>query len=365
MKKNIKNQRRAAFAIFKRNICLLSLLLTFPVLAKVVPDVGNWQKAPSLPYPVQEIYPTVYLEHIIVAGGLFPESGSGKIGVSDRVVIYDLKQERWQEGPKLIEPRHHPMLVVVNNRLLSFGGFVTDEQGKWHNSLDVLELVLDSKAPKQDIFRNAKWKEIAKMPAPLAETLSAVNKGRVHLVSGRTPKNASNNSQWINQTDVNTHYIFEPEDLSWAEAASIPTARNSACSVSTKGKLYTIGGRTVAGGNLASHEVYNFQNQSWQKLAPLPQAQGGLACAALGDYIYVFGGEYFDNGGGVYEEVWQYDITSDKWQAVSKMPNPRHGLGALTIGNNIYVIAGASQAGGNKTSSAMTIFSPSNKATQK
>ena len=109
---------------------------------------------------------------------------------------------------------------------------------------------------------------------------------------------------------------------------------------------------------LPSHEVYNFKSEQWQALSPLPQAQGGLACAASGDRIYVFGGEFFNDGGGVYSEVWEYDIASDTWNSVSSMPSPRHGLGALTIGKDIYVIAGASQAGGNQTSDAMTIFSP-------
>ena len=77
-------------------------------------------------------------------------------------------------------------------------------------------------------------------------------------------------------------------------------------------KLYTIAGRTVSDGNLATHEVYDFSTQQWQTLPPLPEAQGGLACAMVGDRIYVFGGEYFDNGGGVYFTVWEFDIKSNR-----------------------------------------------------
>ena len=341
-------------------ISLVSGLATLPTLAYEPEYKTPWHEAPSLPYRTQEIYPTVYRDHIIVAGGLSPDVDENKMGVSDRVVIYSLKDKSWREGPKLPERRHHPMLVVVNNQLLSFGGFIVDKHGIWHNSTDVLELIIDNTNTKQDIFSNARWKKIADMPAPLAETLSAVNNGKVHLVSGRTPTNSNRNSQWIEQTDVNSHFIFDPIKLSWEHGANVPTAKNSACSVNTNGNLYTIGGRTVSGGNLASHEAYNFDKQTWQTLAPLPEAQGGLACAAHGDQIYVFGGEYFDNGGGVYNELWQYDIASNTWQSAGKMPNPRHGLGALAIDDKIYVIAGASQAGGNQTSTAMTVFSPKN-----
>ena len=360
MLSHLKNTTGLKIKRLTISLCLASVFSTQSAFANEIEYKAPWQKAPSLPYRVQEIYPIVYQNHIIVAGGLSPDVDKNNIGVSDRVVIYSLQNKQWQEGPKLPERRHHPMLVVVNNRLLSFGGFVVDNQGVWHNSTDVLELVIDEKADNRDIVSHGRWIKIADMPMPLAETLSAVNNGKVHLVSGRTPKSANRNSQWIEQTDVNSHVIFDPVSQSWTRGENVPTARNSACSVNTNGNLYTIGGRTVSGGNLASHEAYNFDKQTWQILAPLPQAQGGLACAAYDNQIYVFGGEYFDNGGGVYHDVWQYDIASNTWRSAGKMPNPRHGLGALTIDNKIYVIAGASQAGGNQTSAAMTVFSPKN-----
>ena len=321
---------------------------------------GHWHNASPLPYRVQEIYPTVFNEHIVVAGGLSPDVDENRIGVSDRVLVYSVKDNTWTDGPRLPEPRHHPMLVVVGDRLLSFGGFTVDNKGAWHNSVDVLELVLDPKLVREDILQQGQWKKIAELPAPLAETLSAVNDGKVHLVTGRTPIDAAKNSQWNDQSDVNTHYLFDLKDLSWSKGLAVPTARNSACSVKTKDKLHTIGGRTVSGGNLPSHEVYDFEKKLWKTLAPLPQAQGGLACALNGDRIYVFGGEFFDNGGGVYSEVWEYNIRTDNWRAVSHMPNPRHGLGALNIDGKLYVIAGASQAGGNQTSNTMSVFSPKN-----
>lgn len=354
-----KSNLRVKSKLFNRLTCLiLSASFVGTVFANTSNDKGTWRNEADLPYRIQEIYPVLYNNHIFVAGGLSPDTGKSGIGVSRRVVVYDLDTKQWRDGPDLPEPRHHPMLVTVNNRLLSFGGFVKDDRGMWHNSRDVLELVVDKRASKQKRFNDAKWKKIAELPEPLAETLSAVNKGKVHLVTGRTPSNSARNSQWIEQKDVNTHYVFDPVNLSWTKAESAPTSRNSACAVSSEDNLYTIAGRTVRGGNLANHEAYNFKTKTWTKLAPMPQAQGGLACAIVGEHIYVFGGEYFDNGGGVYKEVWQYDIASNKWSKASEMPNPRHGLGALNIDGEIYLIAGASEAGGKLTSTAMSVFTP-------
>ena len=337
--------------------CLVAIAL--PAISKDVVLAEQWHLASPLPYRVQEIYPTVFEGHIVVAGGLSPDVDENPIGVSDRVVVYSLKDKSWKEGPKLPEQRHHPMLVVVEGRLLSFGGFTLDGNGAWHNSLDVMELVADKPG---NALINGSWKKIAKLPAPLAETLSAVNDGKVHLVTGRTPVSADRNSNWNDQTDVDTHYIFSPKTLSWSMGPAVPTARNSACAVNTKGKLHTIGGRTVTSGNLSSHEAYNFTSGKWQTLAPLPAAQGGLACAVSGEHIYVFGGEYFNDGGGVYSDVWEYDIAGDSWQSVSQMPEPRHGLGALSIDGKVYVIAGATEAGGNKTSAIMSVFKPATPA---
>lgn len=82
----------------------------------------------------------------------------------------------------------------------------------------------------------------------------------------------------------------------------------------------------------------------------MPQGQGGLAAASVGGKLYAFGGEYFNNGGGVYAESWEYDPATDNWNALPDMPHPRHGLGAVSVGDEIYVIGGALEVGGNKTS---------------
>ncbi|GMM67618.1 kelch repeat-containing protein [Alteromonas sp. MTD1] len=375
--------------VFRRSFCqcagVATVLLGLSFSAAGESDVpedtrqtkqAKWENMAALPYRVQEIYPVVFRNHIVVAGGLSPDVSDRDIDVSNRVVIYNIEKNTWTEGPKLPEARHHPMLVNAGNRLFAFGGFTVDNEGIWHNSTDILELTFDcskhnctdnntsnnkdsdkyKNENEENIFTHARWKKVASLPTPLSETLSSVNGNAVHLVSGRSPKSDTSNSQWIDQIDVDTHLMFNPEKMNSTDAEPVPTARNSACSVTLNDQMHTIGGRTVSGGNLASHEVYNFTTGKWQVAEPLPEAQGGLACATLNGSIYVFGGEYFDNGGGVYSKVWQYSVDSDEWYEVSTMPFPRHGLGAVTIGDSIYVIAGAMEAGGNKTTSMMSRF---------
>ncbi|WP_100640986.1 Kelch repeat-containing protein [Alteromonas facilis] len=307
----------------------------------------HWQVAAALPIATQEIYPALHDGKLVVAGGLTPSATAEWMGVSDRVFAYSFDVDEWVEWPSLPEPRHHPMLIDLEQGLYSFGGFTQNDKGLWHNSTDVLKLT-DS----------GKWQTISSMPIPLSESLISVHNGVVHLVTGRTPLEANNNAQWRDHGDTAQHWMYDIESNRWAQGASAPTARNSACAVVIDNRWHTIGGRTVGGGNLAVHEVYDFTTQQWQTLPSLPQAQAGLACAAIGKQIYVFGGEYFDNGGGVYETVWQYDTQQALWREASVMPLPRHGLGAITHQQKIYVVAGAAKAGGNETSNRMSIFTP-------
>lgn len=305
----------------------------------------TWSAAAPLPYRVQEIYPVVHQGKIYVAGGLSPDVPEQQMNISDQVWAYDPELDRWVAAPSLPEPRHHPFLVSYEDAIYAFGGFIARDGGRWHNSSDVLRLV----------DGGSSWEKIGSMPSPQAETLAVVLKHKIHLASGRSPR-GSQNARWGDQIDVAEHRIYDPTTGSWAPAPALDVARNSASGVRLGGAWHVIAGRTVAGGNLPTHELYDLEANSWTRKAPLPQAQGGLAAAALHGKIYVFGGEYFDNGGGVYEEVWEYTPETDRWRHVSDMPVPRHGLGAVTLGDAIYVVGGATEAGGAGTSNRVSVF---------
>lgn len=318
-----------------------------PSIAEPIGKV-SWSEVAPLPYRVQEIYPAVHQGKIYVAGGLSPDVPEQQMNISDQVWAYDPELDEWLAAPPLPEPRHHPFLVSFENAIYAFGGFIARDGGRWHNSTNVLRLV----------DGESSWQTVSKLPKPQAETLAISIGGKIHLASGRTPK-GQRNAAWGDQIDIADHQIFDPGTGNWQRGTSLEVARNSASGVWLAGAWHVIAGRTVAGGNLPTHEVYEPGLGKWSRKAPLPQAQGGLAAAALGGRIYVFGGEYFDNGGGVYKEVWEYVPDADSWVHVSDMPTPRHGLGAVTLDDRIYVIGGATEAGGAGTSSRVSVFTTS------
>lgn len=321
----------------------------FTILLLVVSPFGmaqQWQTLAAMPQAVQEIYPAVHQGKIYVAGGLSDDLPLSEQQMTNFVQIYDPATNSWALGPALPEARHHAYLVSVQEQLFLFGGFVVANGGRWSASSDVL--LLDEQSHS--------WHKVASLPQPLTETTAVVLQGKVHLVSGRSPLGAEN-AQWRDQQDVNWHWIFDPQTLQVTEAAALNQAFNSATAVALNAQFYLIGGRQVNGGNLAVLQRYDLTTGVWQALAPMPQAQGGLAAAVLDKQIWVFGGEYFNEGGGVYSQVWRYDPPTDSWQQQADMPLPRHGLGAVSLNDAIYVIGGATAVGLKATSAVLEKFS--------
>ncbi|WP_323763076.1 kelch repeat-containing protein [Maricaulis sp.] len=321
-------------------------------IARASLDAGWWPR-PGLPARIQEIYPTVLDGRIFVAGGLEARDGPDVDAISDQlfvmrrqteVAIGDTEAIRiacdfdWESRAPLPEPRHHPNLVGHDGFVYAIGGFRAGNGGIWEMIPNTTRYELGSD----------EWVEMAPMPVPYAETCAVSLGGLIHVATGRQP-DAAANANWPDHGDRGDHLAYDASRDSWTRRAPNPNPRNSAAGAVLNGQFHIVGGRRVGGGNSDQHEAYDPVADTWQSRAPLPQAQGGLAAAVSGGKLVAFGGEYFDNGGGVYPQVWIYDPELDHWQAGPDMPTPRHGLGGVSLGDEIYAIGGASSASGRNT----------------
>ncbi|WP_439634590.1 Kelch repeat-containing protein [Glycocaulis sp.] len=318
-------------------------------------DDTRWSNAPDLPFPVQEIYPALLDGTIYVIGGFATGISDRPLDISDRVLaLTPGADESWREMPRLPIPTHHPQCVGVDGTLYAIGGYTTEQGGVWSNTNRVWTL-----RPGEDTA----WQEGPPLPGPWSENVAVALDGRIHVITGRRPSGVEN-SEWNHQSDVTAHLVLDPAEGTWTTLAPSPSARNSAAAAVMNGLIHVVAGRTVSGGNTPAHEVYDPASNSWTLAAPLPQpsrgprGSGGLAAASVGDTLYVFGGEWFEDGGGVYEEVWAWRAETDSWQAVSTMPTPRHGLGAHALDGAIYTIGGAAQRGAADTSAKVEVFRP-------
>jgi N-acetylneuraminic acid mutarotase len=295
----------------------------------------RWKMVHSVLWPVQEVYCTIDLDgRIVIAGGMHVQDG--KLRILDNSAAYYPQHDTWMELSRLPSPRHHPVLATAAGRVMAFGGY-GQGAGPWTAMRQVF------------FFRNQAWFLGGLMPKAQSETVALTLGERVHLIGGRAPKGEAN-AQWQDQGDIALHQVFDPATERWQEAAPAPTARNSAAGAVIGGLAYVVGGRTVAGGNLAALERYDPKADMWETLRPMPQASGGLAAATVGGRLYAFGGEWFEpGGGGVYRETFVYDPKTDQWEASVPMRTPRHGLAAAAVGGTIYAIGGGAKVSGGQT----------------
>lgn len=333
-------------------------LLTAAGAAALGPAVAQAQRGPywgaraPMPWATQEIYAAAWGERIITAGGL--AAGPDGLHVSDRTAMYDTRRDAWDEGPRLPEARHHPMIVVADGKPYALGGYRRGERGDWTSTTEVW--VLDSE-----------WKSAGAMPGPQAETVGVERSGLIHLIGGRAP-HGSGDGRWNDQGDIDTHRVFDPRDGRWETAAPLPVARNSAAACVMDGAIWVAGGRTVMEGGAGRLDRYDPARDWWDSLAPIPpspatgrQVGGGLAMGTLSGWLVVFGGEWFEpqNGsrqGGVFAETWIYDPARDAWFEAPPMPTPRHGLAAASVGQELFAIAGGRVVGGGQASAAVEVF---------
>lgn len=319
-----------------------------PVAAGLAPPSHgrepSWRAAAPLPWPAQEVYAAVWGGRIAVAGGLVGRTDA-PLHIEDRLGLYDPVVDVWREGPRLPEPRHHPMMAALDGDLWAIGGYGRGS-GDWTNRTEVWRL-----GPG-----DAGWRPGPSLPTPQAETVGLTYDGRVHLITGRSPRDGAN-GQWRDQVDVATHLVLDGER--WETARPCPMARNSAAGAVLDGALWVAGGRVVGGDGTGRLDRYDPVADRWDTLAPIPpspvtgrQVGGGLALAALDGRLAAFGGEWFDRaapgGGGVFAETWLYDPAADVWRAGPPMPTPRHGLAAATVGGVVYAIAGGEVVSGGR-----------------
>lgn len=324
-------------------VAALRPALAQPAAQPPAPAAGTWSPCAAIPWKVQEVYGTVRAGKAIIAGGM--ETGGFGLRALDRTGIYDPTTDSWQEGPRLPERRHHPVLATVGARVYAIGGAVDGPAGNWQQRPDVF------------VEEGGQWTRTTPLPVPQMESVALVHDGRIHLISGRSPAK-ENDAHWRDQKDVDTHRVFDPASGKWETLRPIPGARNSAAGGVIDGALYIVGGRTMAEGNMARLDRYDPKSDRWEALRPLPYPAGGLGAVVLRGSLITFGGEELGVPGtaGVIAHVWRYDVARDAWEPLAPMRTPRHGLAGVAIGNRLYAIGGGSETSTGNTTAIVEAF---------
>ena len=189
------------------------------------------------------------------------------------------------------------------------------------------------------------WAERASMPTARGALSVTVHDGKLYAIGGYD-RNA--NSAAVE--------VYDPARNTWVSRAPLPTPRDHLASATVSGKIYAIGGRLNGDyrRNLSVTERYDPAIDQWTRVADLPTARSGITAAEVGGRVYVFGGE---GGEGTFRENEAYDPVRDAWQAMTPMPTARHGLGSAAVQGRIHVLSGGPTPGGS-FSDLNEVFTP-------
>jgi N-acetylneuraminic acid mutarotase len=287
---------------------------------------------------MQEIYPTLFHDHICIAGGFSPETR----GATERVVALNPANNQWTDAPRLPTPSHHVQLAAVSAQLYAIGGFLGGaSRVQWINTTRVLRL------------ENGQWVEAPALPKPIAEGMPLVHGDSIHLIGGRSPRGAAN-SDWNDQGDVDDHFVLRPGASQWERAAPLPMARNSHAGAVLGDELHIVSGRTVANGQTPAHHIYDVRSGQWRDGPAFPEARGGIAAAVWRGKLVAGGGEIFQPP-SVGDALYEYD--GARWTRFATLPTPRHGHGLVTRGEALYAVGGSRIVSAGDTLASVDILS--------
>ena len=197
--------------------------------------------------------------------------------------------------------------------------------------------------------QNASWTQVASMTGPRASHGCVVLDGKLYVVGGDGPSFQV----------LDTAEVYDPQTDGWQPLAKMTTARAAFGLVAVGGKIYAIGGWDGAS-ELESVEAYDPQLGAWALVASMSGKRMQHASVALDGKIYTMGG--FADGVGTLDTVTVYDPQADSWQQVASMPQGRTAHAAAAMGDKIYVTGGESQM--NSVNSAYVYDSKVNAWTQ-
>ena len=142
------------------------------------------------------------------------------------------------------------------------------------------------------------WTTKTPIPEPVAHSANAVVNDKIYVITGT---HYGNEPQFY--VPINLTQIYDPETDAWSSGAPIPVSIASPAAVATTGvsapkAVYVVGGLTLTDdqqGGFIYHpqtltQVYFPENDSWSEGASMPTARYALAVAELDDKLYVMGG---------------------------------------------------------------------------
>lgn len=293
-------------------------------------DALAWVEHEAAPLAIAEAAVAQHGAEAWLVGG-FTAAGGG----SPTVLVYDVMNDTWRQGPVYPLAVHHAQAAFVDGRLYVFGGYVTGAllpgtvvpgagPAGWPRT--PLAFSLDPAL--------GRWESVPTMPVARSAGGAAVLDGKVYLVGGVGMDGF-----------LDVVHVFDPATGAYSEAAALPAPRDHLSVFADGGKVYALAGRENAGGawdDLETSEVYDPASDTWTALPPAPLGRGGQAGAPWRGLLPLFGGERIEGAFTVYDDAHAFDPARGEWVELPRLPSPRHGMAAASWDGRVFLMGGAS-----------------------
>jgi N-acetylneuraminic acid mutarotase len=234
------------------------------------PTSDTWIALSSKPTAVTDANAAVIRGQIYVPGGRLDAE---RLRISDRLEVYNPRQDRWEQRARLPEPLSAYALASFEGKLYLFGGWNGE---RYLNSVYAY-------SPDEDV-----WRAQTPMPTARGYAGAAVIGGKILVLGGYDGRSA-----------VAANEVYFPErdngqDIPWAQRASLPEGRYGMGVASISNVAYVIGGEGEKGYTTASLQ-YILEDDKWHPFeSPAPQKWAYLSLLQLGTNIYGIGGKLDD-----------------------------------------------------------------------
>ena len=253
---------------------------------------------------------------------------AGDRGGGQSLEVYDPETDSWTMLAGMSDGREFVAGCAIHGKVYAIGGWFSEAL----NSIEEYDPVTDA------------WSIKSPMPSSRAGHNAVVLDEKIYVIGG--------SRGWPITEFFKTIEVYDPEMDTWETLPNSTTSEFiyrwgfGACTLN--GKIYAIGGIQAksypsSGGfykSLATVQEYDPENNTWVEKASMPTARFGLAAVSVNDTIYAIGGIDGFYPTEMYATVEAYDPASDTWVTKTSMPEGIVNMTACALDNKIYIAGG-------------------------
>ena len=332
----------------------VAVIAVMETIAAVAPTSALCEESQAITRPTKQYAP---LPELVTSFGAAIENASLYVygGHTGRAHAYhaetqantlrrlDLATGKWEtllQGPRL----QGLAMVAHNGKLYRIGGFTAknkdgEEQDLWSQDT-VACYSIGNATDKADKADKARWTELPRLPQPRSSFDAAVLDGKIYVVGGWTMAGKAEHV-WLQSAYSLDLSSNSGQDAKWVALPQPPFQRRALSVAAHDGKLYVIGGMPQKGEPTRRVDIYDPQSQRWSQG---PDLQGKVMDG--------FGSAAFATGGRLYVSTYsgklqRLSANGKSWEVVQTLERDRFFHRMLPISEKqLLTVGGASMETG-------------------